>query len=86
MERLTGTVLWFGTDKQAFGYIYGYNHSSTDQCFVHYKQIVNKNLRKDGFREVLKGDLVSFEIGVGFCGKGTQAMNVELIKQYANNN
>ncbi len=60
-----GTVKWFNETK-GFGFISG---DSGDDIFVHYSSIAG-----NGFKSLLEGDSVSFEIEEG--PKGLKAVNV----------
>ncbi len=60
-----GTVKWFNETK-GFGFISG---DSGDDIFVHYSSIAG-----NGFKSLLEGDSVSFEIENG--DKGLKAVNV----------
>ena len=60
-----GTVKWFNETK-GFGFISGDNG---DDIFVHYSSIAG-----NGFKSLLEGDSVSFEIEDG--DKGLKAVNV----------
>jgi len=60
-----GTVKWFNETK-GFGFISG---DSGDDIFVHYSSIAG-----NGFKSLLEGDSVSFEIEEG--DKGLKAVNV----------
>ncbi len=60
-----GTVKWFNESK-GFGFI---STDSGDDVFVHYSSISG-----DGFKSLLEGDSVSFEVETG--DKGPKAVNV----------
>lgn len=60
-----GTVKWFNETK-GFGFI---SSESGDDVFVHYSSITG-----NGFKTLLEGDSVSFEIEEG--AKGLKAVNV----------
>ena len=60
-----GTVKWFNESK-GFGFI---SRDNGDDVFVHYSSISG-----DGFKSLLEGDAVSFEIEDG--PKGPKAINV----------
>jgi len=60
-----GTVKWFNESK-GFGFI---SSDGGDDVFVHYSSITG-----DGFKTLLEGDSVSFEVEQG--PKGLKAVNV----------
>jgi CspA family cold shock protein len=60
-----GTVKWFNESK-GFGFI---SREDGNDVFVHYSSIGG-----DGFKTLLEGDLVSFDIEDG--DKGPKAVNV----------
>ena len=64
-----GTVKWFNNQK-GYGFI---TDSEGKDVFVHYNNIV-----MDGFRYLVKDDIVDFELGSGNDGR-QQAVNVKLI-------
>ena len=61
----TGTVKWFN-EKKRFGFI---TEDGGNDVFVHYSAI-----KGDGFKTLVEGDNVSFEVVNG--PKGPQAANV----------
>ena len=61
----TGTVKWFNESK-GFGFI---SREDGDDVFVHYSSIAGS-----GFKSLLEGDAVSFDIEDG--SKGPKALNV----------
>jgi cold shock protein len=61
----TGTVKWFN-EKKGFGFI---TEDGGNDVFVHYSAI-----KGDGFKTLVEGDKVSFEVVNG--PKGPQASNV----------
>ncbi|NOX43258.1 MAG: cold-shock protein [Gammaproteobacteria bacterium] len=62
-----GTVKWFN-NKKGFGFIVG--NESEEDVFVHYSAI-----QGDGFRTLLKGATVEFEVERG--PKGLHAASVQ---------
>ena len=60
-----GRVKWFNEQK-GFGFI---SQDNGDDLFVHFSSI-----KQDGFKVLLEGDEVEFEIAQG--KKGLQALNV----------
>jgi CspA family cold shock protein len=60
-----GTVKWFNESK-GFGFI---SREDGDDVFVHYSSIAG-----NGFKSLLEGDSVSFEVEQG--SKGPKAVNV----------
>lgn len=62
----TGTVKWFNAEK-GFGFIQ--QDDGGPDVFAHYS-----NIAADGFRELLEGQKVSFDVGQG--PKGPQAQNI----------
>lgn len=64
----TGTVKWFN-DAKGYGFIEVEGHKDV---FVHYSAI-----RKDGYRSLMEGQTVEFELVEG--SKGLQAANVGII-------
>lgn len=66
---MQGTVKWFN-NQNGYGFI---TDSECKDVFVHYNNIV-----MDGFRYLVKDDIVNFELGVGNDGR-EQAINVKLI-------
>ncbi|EKO3367888.1 cold-shock protein [Vibrio fluvialis] len=68
-DRVTGSVKWFNETK-GFGFIT--KDSDGKDIFVHFRSISS-----DGFKTLLEGQKVSFEVEPG--EKGPQATNVTLI-------
>ncbi len=66
---MTGKVKWFN-EKKGFGFIE--SNDSDKDIFVHYS-----NIGGDGFKTLVEGDEVQFEIEDG--AKGPTAVNVERI-------
>jgi cold shock protein len=64
----TGTVKWFN-EKKGFGFV---TEDGGNDVFVHYSAITG-----DGFKTLVEGDKVSFEVVNG--PKGPQASNVKKI-------
>ena len=65
-----GTVKWFNAEK-GFGFIEPEDGSA--DVFVHYSEI-----NGDGFRYLEEDQVVEFKVGGG--AKGTQALNVRVIR------
>ena len=65
-----GTVKWFNAEK-GFGFIEPEDGSA--DVFVHYSEI-----NGDGVRYLEEDQVVEFEVGGG--AKGTQALNVRVIR------
>jgi CspA family cold shock protein len=65
-ERITGTVKWFNAQK-GFGFI---ERENGPDVFVHHSAILG-----DGYRELLEGEQVEFEVTQG--PKGLQASEVK---------
>ena len=65
----TGTVKWFD-EKKGYGFI---TEDGGKDVFVHYSAI-----QGSGFRKLVEGDKVSFEIKEG--AKGPQADQVQVIR------
>lgn len=61
-----GTVKWFNNQK-GYGFI---TDSEGKDIFVHYSAI-----QMDGFKTIIEGDVVEYEIGQGTTGR-EQAVNV----------
>ena len=61
-----GTVKWFNNQK-GYGFI---TDSEGKDIFVHYSAI-----QMDGFKTIIEGDVVEYEIGEGTTGR-EQAVNV----------
>lgn len=86
MKDVIGTVHWFASSGQSYGFINYPYYNEWRQVYVHYKSIGTTNLRPENkrggkwFRDVRKGDVVRFDIVEGFgMPNGTQAVNVEVI-------
>ena len=75
-----GTVKWFASNGQSFGYI---DRDNGGQVYVHYKNIKPEMQRKVNFMSLLKDDRVIYKIGLGYNNVGTQALEVE-ITSYGN--
>ena len=63
---MRGTVKWFNNQK-GYGFI---TDSEGKDIFVHYSAI-----QMDGFKTIIEGDVVEYEIGEGTTGR-EQAVNV----------
>lgn len=86
MENMIGTVHWFASSGQSYGFIKYQFDNEWRQVYVHYKSIGTTNLRPENkrankwFRELHKDDVVKFDITEGFgVSNGTQAVNVEIL-------
>lgn len=83
---MIGTVNWFASKGQSYGFIRYDEAGSSLQVYVHYKSIGTKNLRPESwrggkwFKELKKGDVVSFSLAEGFGVTGSQAINVEIVE------
>lgn len=69
-----GKVKWFNS-KKGFGFI---SMENADDVFVHYTSI-----NGDGFKSLIEGDNVQFELAQG--PKGKLAQNVERLEQFSEN-
>jgi cold shock protein len=69
MAQETGTVKWFNAEK-GFGFI---AREGGADVFVHYSAI-----QTNGFRKLLEGQKVTFDVEQGKTGKGPQAVNVNV--------
>ncbi|MFL0809080.1 MAG: cold shock domain-containing protein [Agarilytica sp.] len=67
--RENGTVKWFN-NARGYGFITG--EEKPGDIFVHYR-----NIRGEGYRSLLEGQKVEFELQEG--EKGLQAENVECV-------
>lgn len=67
---MTGKVKWFD-GKKGYGFIIG---EDGKEIFVHFTGIV-----KDGFKSLVEGQAVTFEVGQG--AKGEQAVNVKVVEK-----
>ena len=65
---MEGKVKWFDS-KKGYGFIIA---EDGKEIFVHYTGIV-----KEGFKALVEGQLVTYEIGSG--DKGEQAVNVQIV-------
>jgi cold shock CspA family protein len=75
-----GRVKWFATDKQPLGFIRAKHLGTFFEVFVHYSNLMADN-QASNYRTLAKGDLVEFQIGPGFMGKGTQAIKVRKLNE-----
>lgn len=87
MDKYIGTVKWFATKGESFGFINYKNDTGWHEVYFHYKQIGTKGLREESFRNgkwfksASAGDVVSFAIGNGFgFSNGSQALDIEILK------
>lgn len=62
---MQGTVKWFNAQK-GYGFI---SNEQGDDVFVHYS-----NIQSDGFKTLIEGQTVSYEVADG--NKGKEAVNV----------
>jgi len=82
-ERLTGTVIWF---KKTYGFIgHGLhtNNKYEKQTYAHYKNVDERSMINEKYRELFAGDICEFEIAEGFHTEnpeGTQALNIKVIE------
>ncbi|MBP3455264.1 MAG: cold-shock protein [Alistipes sp.] len=67
---MTGKVKWFDS-KKGYGFIIG---EDGKEIFVHFSGIV-----KDGFKSLVEGQTVTYEVGEG--AKGAQAVNVNVVER-----
>lgn len=65
--RTTGTVKWFNADK-GYGFI---TQEGGQDLFVHYSEI-----QTDGYRSLLEGTLVEFDVVEGTKGLHASAVTV----------
>jgi len=72
---ISGTVKWFSTKGEAYGYI---TKDDGGEVFVHYKALLDEGQENPRFKCLKPGQRVSFEIIDGHLGKGTQAVNVKI--------
>ena len=72
----TGEVKWFSTKGEAYGYITYEN----GEVFVHYKGLLDEGQENPRFKCLKPGQKVRFEVIEGHLGKGTQAINVVVLK------
>jgi len=70
-QRLTGKVVWFNS-KKGFGFVS--RDDGGGDLFCHYS-----NVQMEGFKELVSGQIVSFEIGKN--NRGPQAVCVEIIAE-----
>jgi cold shock protein len=70
-QQENGVVKWFNAEK-GFGFI---SRQEGDDVFVHYSAI-----NSGGFRKLLEGQRVAFEVESGKQGKGPQAINVSVLQ------
>ena len=63
----TGKVKWFN-DSKGYGFI---ERENGDDVFVHFSAI-----QADGFRTLVEGQPVEFDLEDGVPGKGPRAINV----------
>lgn len=87
MEKMIGTVKWFATKGESFGFLNYKNEAGWHEVYFHYKQIGTAGLRPDNFKNgkwfksVVAGDVVSFGLGNGFgFSNGSQAIDIEVVK------
>lgn len=67
---MTGKVKWFDS-KKGYGFIIG---EDGKEIFVHFSGIV-----KEGFKSLVEGQAVTYEVGEG--AKGAQAVNVNVVER-----
>ncbi|MHA1822159.1 MAG: cold-shock protein [Promethearchaeota archaeon] len=78
----TGTVKWF-SPKKGYGFIIrdkkDENDDKPEEIFVHYSSVL-----MDGFKTLLPGLRVEFEIGEGKKANSVEAKNVKIIPKFGN--
>lgn len=81
--KIIGTVKWFGSRGEAYGYINGFVQAdgTPGEIFVHYRRILEDNQENPKFKTLPKGRKVEFEISDGYpsASRGSQAVNVKLL-------
>lgn len=76
MSVLTGTVKWFASKQQSFGFIL---RDDGGEIFVHYRGISEEGQADKKYKVLQPGQRVEFEIAPGHFCDGTQAINVKVI-------
>jgi CspA family cold shock protein len=73
---LKGTVKWFSSKGQSFGYI---SREDGGEIFVHFNGLTEVGQADPKFKTLVAGQLVEFEEAPGHYCDGTQAVNVRII-------
>lgn len=75
-----GTVKWFSSKGQPWGYINYVFQEKPVEIFVHYKALTPIGQDNPNFKTLSAGQVVEFLIGTGHLfNKGTQALSVKVI-------
>jgi CspA family cold shock protein len=73
---MLGTVKWFGSKGQAYGYI---SRADGGEIFVHYRGILEEGQQDPKYKTLIAGQAVEFDEAPGHFCSGTQALNVKII-------
>jgi cold shock CspA family protein len=75
-----GTVKWFSSKGQPWGYINYVFEEKPLEIFVHYKALTTVGQENPNFKTLSTGQVVEFLIGSGHLfNKGTQALSVKVV-------
>lgn len=75
-----GTVKWFSSKGQPWGYINYVFEEKPLEIFVHYKALTPVGQDNPNFKTLSAGQVVEFLIGSGHLfNKGTQALGVKVV-------